>query len=187
MALHDAVLVLIDVQKAFDDPKWGERNNPQAEDNIAHLLNEWRMQKRPVIHFRHISQKPTSLFYFNSETSAIKDEVAPLPDEPVMTKHVNSCFIGTNFEAWLRENGYRELVIAGLTTAHCVSTTTRMAENLGFTPYLVADATAAFATEFRGKHYTAEEVHQATLATLHGEFATVLATAELLASLQPIT
>ena len=48
-----------------------------------------------------------------------------------MTKGVNSAFIGTQLEEILKESEVRTLVIAGLTTDHCVSTTTRMAANLG--------------------------------------------------------
>jgi len=33
--MTDDVLILIDQQKAMDHPKWGPRNNPDAESNIA--------------------------------------------------------------------------------------------------------------------------------------------------------
>ena len=35
----------------------------------------------------------------------IKDIVRPIGEEKVFAKNVNSCFIGTGFEDWLRESG----------------------------------------------------------------------------------
>ena len=182
---QDAVLLIIDVQKGMDDPHYGTRNNPGAEDNMARLLAAWRAGGRPVFHVQHMSSEPDSPLRPERPGNAIKDEVKPLDGEPLFRKSVNSAFIGTDLEDRLRERGLDTLVIVGLTTQHCVSTTTRMAGNLGFKTYLVADATAAFdSTGYDGKHYSAEEVHQISLATLHSEFATVVETDELLEAVE---
>jgi len=171
----NAALISIDVQQAFDDPRWGERNNPDAEDRIASLLAAWRDTARPVFHVQHRSASPTGLFRPGEPGFAHKPQARPLPGEPVILKDVNSAFIGTDLEARLRAAGIEELVIVGLTTDHCVSTTTRMAGNLGFTVWFVADATATFArTGPDGRHFTAQQMHDTALASLHGEFATVV-------------
>lgn len=96
---------------------------------------------------------------------------------------VNSGFIGTDLEARLRAAGIATVVIVGLTTNHCVSTTTRMAGNLGFAAHVVSDATATFARPaLDGRLRPAEEVHLAALSDLKGEFAEVVVTDEVLAA-----
>lgn len=180
----DAVLILIDIQKGFDEPYWGNRNNPQAEENTARLLDAWRQTKRPVVHIQHLSLTPGSPLRAGAPGSEIKEIVRPQNGEPVFQKHVNSAFIGTGLEDWLRARDYQTLVITGLTTPHCVSTTTRMAGNLGFETYLVSDAVAAFdLTGPDGKLYSAEEIHAVSLTVLNGEFAEVIDSNEVLSAL----
>lgn len=174
-----ATLVLIDVQQAFNDPSWGERNNPDAEANIGQLLAAWRASGRPVVHVQHRSLRPGSLFHPDGPGFTVKAEALPLAGEPVLYKDVNSGFIGTGLEALLRSHGVTMVVIAGITTDHCVSTTTRMAGNLGFETVLVGDAAATFERVGpNGMYFSAEEIHQTALASLHGEFAQVVSTRE---------
>lgn len=177
----NAALLLVDVQRAFELGDWGERNQPDAERRMAEILAAWRDSDRPVIHVQHLSKNPRSLFHPDQPGSEIQPMVAPRPGEKLVTKYVNSAFIGTDLEQHLRDRQIDTLVIAGLTTDHCVSTTTRMAGNLGFSVYLVADATATFGkTDHRGVAYDAQQIHDTALASLHGEFAEVVDTAEIL-------
>jgi nicotinamidase-related amidase len=182
--MSKTALLLIDVQKGFDEPPWGRRNNPQAEANMARLLAAWRRAKRPVIHVRHCSTEPDSPLRPERPGNACKAEAQPLPGEKQFSKTVNSAFIGTDLEPHLHEQGISSLVIVGLTTDHCVSTTTRMAANLGFDVTLVEDATATFEREYNGRFFTADEIHQINLASLHGEFCTVRSTAAILNELK---
>jgi nicotinamidase-related amidase len=177
----ETALLLIDVQQGLDDPRWGERNNPQAEQRIAELLAAWRATGRPVIHVQHLSREPESPLREDAPGHAFKVEALPVPGEPVFRKHVNSAFIGTDLEAHLRAQGIGTLVVAGITTDHCVSSTVRMAANLGFCVIVIEDATATF--ERRGPDgtpYSAELMHRVALASLNGEFATVRSTRDLL-------
>jgi nicotinamidase-related amidase len=179
--VHNPALIIVDVQKGFDDPYWGIRNNPHAEDNIALLLATWRERNLPIFHVQHLSTEPQSPLRPGQAGCEFKAIVKPLSGEPVITKHVNSSFIGTSLERMLNDKGIHTLVITGLSTDHCVSTTTRMAGNLGFITYVVADATATFNRKgFNGQKFTAEEIHHSALASLHKEFATVLTTCDLL-------
>lgn len=175
-------LLLIDVQKGFEDPHWGLRNNPEAEQQIARLLATWRERGWPVVHAQHMSQSPESPLRPGQPGNDFKSEALPLPGEPVFQKTVNSAFIGTDLEPFLRGAGLAELVVVGITTDQCVSTTVRMAANLGFRVRLVEDATATFGRRsYDGQEYSAEEIHRLALVSLHGEFADVVSAAELLA------
>lgn len=178
-----AALLLIDVQQGLDDPKFGARNNQDAEQRIADLLAAWRSSSRPVIHVQHMSVEPHSPLRPELPGNAFKVEAQPVAGEPVFQKTVNSAFMGTDLEAHLRDNGIDALVVAGITTDHCVSSTVRMAGNLGFTVTVVEDATATFERIGPdGAHLTADTMHRAALASLHGEFATVRSTRDVLSS-----
>lgn len=181
--IADAALLLIDVQCGIDELPLGERNNPDAESNIGLLLLHWREHGRTVIHVQHDSTEPASPLRPEHPGNAIKAQAQPLPGEPVFRKNVNSAFIGTGLEDHLQQLGCRKLLIAGLTTDHCVSTSVRMAANLGFEVILASDATATFErTGPTGIHFDAEQMHQANLASLHGEFCSVIDTASLIAA-----
>ena len=176
----EPVLLVVDMQQGFDDPMWGRRNNPHMEERVSELLDTWRTRGRPVVHARHMSKSPRSPLRPGQPGNEFKASAKPRDEELVIEKVVNSCFIGTMLEANLRSRGYHTLVVAGLTTNHCVSTTVRMAGNLGFTTWLAADATATFdRVGPDGIRHTAEQIHAIALSDLHQEFATVADTGPL--------
>lgn len=180
---ENAGLILVDVQQGFIEADYfgGNRNNPDAESNMSRILQVWRDTKRPIFHIKHNSINANSPLRPNQPGNAIKPDVAPQGDETVIEKTVNSAFIGTDLEVRLKNASINEVLIIGLTTNHCVSTTTRMAGNLGFKTYLVSDATATFDRKgLDGKIYPAQQLHDTELANLNDEFATVINTATVL-------
>jgi nicotinamidase-related amidase len=180
-----AALVIIDVQKAMDDPRWGTgRNNPALEANLQKLLAVWRRTSRPIYHVQHASTEPHSTYRPDGPGYPFKPEVAPLPGEGVIVKRTNSAFIGTGFEQRLRDAGHTTLVVGGVITNNSVEATVRMAGNLGFDTYLVADACATVGrTDYNGKVWSADDVHALSLANMDREYATLATTAEILARL----
>ena len=179
---YKPALILIDIQKGFDNLDYwgGQRNNLNAENNAADLLHLWRKYKLPIFHIKHCSTNPSSLLYETNEGNQFKDIVQPMQNEPVINKNVNSAFIGTTLKDQLDEYGITKLVIVGLTTDQCVSTTARMAGNFGYDTYVVLDATATFNKKgINGQNYSAELMHETALASLMGEFATIVTTAYL--------
>lgn len=185
---ENAALIIVDVQVGFAEEAYfgGNRNNPDAESKISEILQAWRDTKRPIFHIKHNSIEPTSPLRPGQSGNDIQESVAPEGDEPVIGKTVNSAFIGTDLEERLRTAGIKQVVIVGITTNHCVSTTTRMAGNFGFETYIVSDATATFdRTGSDGTLYPAQLIHDTTLANLHDEFATVLKTSQVLENTNP--
>jgi len=155
-------LIIIDVQKAIDDPSWGaDRNNPDCEANIARLLAHWRSRDWPVFHVRHLSREPESTYRPGQPLCEFKDEVRPLPGERIIDKSVNSAFIGTPLERELRDAGIARVVIAGVITNNSVEATARMSGNLGFDTIVVSDATATFGRrDFDGHWRTSADVYK---------------------------
>jgi nicotinamidase-related amidase len=177
-------LIVIDMQNGFDEATWGARNNPQAEACVALLMHTWRKACATVLHVHHCSVSSTGSFRPGSRGIEPKPQAMPRTGEVVYHKRVNSAFIGTTLEADLRKWGINTLVIVGLTTNHCVSTSVRMAGNLGFDTYVVSDATATFARAGAdGRLRSAEEVHNAALGDLQGEFAALVDTKKVIESM----
>jgi nicotinamidase-related amidase len=176
-----AALIVIDMQKAIDHLGWGERNNPEAENNVAALLEAWRTTGWPVYHIRHDSIEPASHYRPGQPGHDFKPESRPVAGETVIAKKTNSAFIGTDLEARLRAAGQTMLVVTGVITNNSVEATVRMAGNLGFDTYLVEDAAFTFGRkDWSGTWRTADEVHAMSLANLDGEYCSVVRAAEIL-------
>lgn len=176
----ETALLLIDVQKGFQSIRWPSRNNPQAEENMLAVLTYFRQSGQDVIHICHKSQSSDGAFY-QAEDREFMAGFEPLAGETVFEKSVNSAFIGTDLEYYLLTEEITNLVIVGLTLPHCVSTTTRMATNLGFKVILPSDATATFSLpDLSGKLIGPDILHQVNLISLNHELAEVLTTADYL-------
>ena len=183
MALRPApALVLVDLQRAMDHPRWGRRNNPALETNVARLLAAWRERGWPVHHVAHRSVAPGSTYAANGPGAPFKPEATPLAGEPVTEKRAHSAFVGTDLEARLREGGVRRLVVAGVLTNGSVEATVRHAADLGFEVAVAADACATFdKVDLDGRSWSAEEVQALSLANLSVEYARILTVDALLA------
>jgi nicotinamidase-related amidase len=179
-----AALLVIDLQKAIDAPYWGPRNNPDCERNVAALVERWRATRRPIYHIKHDSTEPQSAYRPGQPGNDFKDDVKPRPGEAVITKRVNSAFVGTGLGTLLKVAGHGPLVITGVLTNNSVEATVRMGGNLGFEIYMVSDG--CFAVDKKtldGRVFSAENVHALSLANMSGEYASVVDTDWLLARL----
>jgi nicotinamidase-related amidase len=179
--LDRCALIVVDVQRSFDDPAWGPRNNPACEANIAKLIAEWRKHGRPLVFVRHDSKSPEGRMRPGTPGNQFKDIITGAPDL-LIAKSVNSAFYGKpDLHGWLQERKLDGLVVCGITTNHCCETTARMGGNLGYDVFFALDATHTFDREGPdGIVIPADQIARVTAANLHGEFATVLSTRALL-------
>ena len=175
-------LLLVDIQKAFLEKDYPGliRNNENAEFICGKILKKWRTLDLPIIHVRHSSTNPESKLHKSRPGFEFNDYLTPLETEMVLTKEVNSAFIGTNLENILIKSHIDTLVIVGMTTNHCISTTVRMSGNLGFDTYLISDSTACYNTKgINGEIIDCNTIYNSALASLQEEFATVIDSKEL--------
>jgi nicotinamidase-related amidase len=181
--MKNTALILIDLQDGFDDHAYwgGNRNNPDAEVNSRKVLDTWRELNLPIFHVKHNSVNPKSRLVPGQPGNAIKEIVKPIGNEPVISKTVNSAFIGTDLKERLQQQHIETVVLVGLQTDHCVSTTARMAANLGFNTIVLSDATATFdRISPTGEKFSSQQIHEINLTSLNDEFATVITTQQLL-------
>jgi nicotinamidase-related amidase len=181
----NAVLIPIDMQRAFDGAPWPRRWNDKLDENGLALLAAWRGAGRPVIHVRHDSVEAGSTLGAGTAGNAHRAGFAPEAGEPLVTKSVNAAFIGTDLDLRLRRLGADTVVLFGISTDMCVSTSVRVGSNMGYRVILVEDACDCFdLADGEGGTIAARDVHRVHVATLRHEFATVLTTADMLDLLQ---
>ncbi len=175
--LSRAALLPLDMQAAFDHAPWGNGWNASLDDNGKALLRHWRQARLPIIHVRHDSIEPRSSLRPGEPGNAFRPGFAPLTDEGLVIKSVNAAFIGTDLALRLRRLDVDTIFAFGLSTDQCVSTTVRVGANLGYRMVLVEDACDCFDLPgSSGELVAAETLQRAHVASLRGEFATILRT-----------
>ncbi|MDH1257648.1 MULTISPECIES: cysteine hydrolase family protein [Pseudomonas] len=179
----NTALIIIDQQKGILHPRLGRRNNPQAEERMLELLALWRLRGRPVIHVQHLSRSPDSVFWPEQDGVEFQERFVPRDGEWLVQKQVPDAFCASGLEAQLREAGIGQLIIVGVATNNSVESTARTAGNLGFDTWVAEDACYTFdKADYFGTPRTAEEVHGMSLGNLHGEYATVVGSSQILAA-----
>ncbi len=178
---HRPALVVVDVQEGFTDPSWGARNNPDCDRNVQALVQAFTRRGLPRVYVRHDSVEEGSTLHPSSPGNRLKGYL-DVPADLLVTKHVNSAFHGSpDLHGWLTANNIDQIVVSGITTNHCCETTARVGGNLGYDVRFVLDATHTFdRTGPDGVRHSADEIASMTASNLHGEFATVVSTADVL-------
>ncbi len=184
---RNAALIMIDVQQGFDRAdRMGPRDNPDAETHMLELQSAWLETGRPYVVVQHDSKMDGSVLAPSDPGNALKDFIALDAADLHIRKSVNSAFYGDpDLNGWLRERGIDTIVIAGIQTNMCCETTARMGGNLGYRVVFPLDAMHTFDEKAaNGLSLTAAQLSTATAVNLDGGgFASVVTTAEVLASL----
>jgi nicotinamidase-related amidase len=184
MALDAKVaLLVVDMQKGMASPTLAPRNNPAAEQNMLALLAHWRDAGRPIVHIRHMSRTPGSVFWPGQSGCEFQDAFVPQDGEHVVEKNVPDAFANSGLERWLHARAISRLVVVGVSTNNSVESTARSGGNLGFKVIVASDATFTFdQVDLNGRLWTAQDVHDLSLSNLTADYAAVFATAEVIAS-----
>jgi nicotinamidase-related amidase len=172
-------LLVVDVQRGFEDPALGPRDNPHAEENVAKLIAAWRRRGDPIVVVQHDwrggpLERGTPGF-------ELKEAVAGEPDLRIV-KTVHSSFHGdVDLDGWLRERGIGAIAVCGIQTNFCCETTARIGSDLGYDVWFVLDATHTFDIAAPdGEVVPAAEIARMTGINLQDEFAEVVTTAAAL-------
>jgi nicotinamidase-related amidase len=178
-----SALIVVDLQRGFDDPVLGPRDNPDCDRNVAALVAAARGAGDTLVLVRHDSVEPESPLHPDRPGNAFKAELDGTEADLLVRKQVHSAFHGdVDLLAWLQEREIDTLTICGIQTNMCCETTARIAGNLGYRVRFAIDATHTFdeSSPFGAPPVTAAELSRATAATLDGNFAEVVKTASLL-------
>ncbi|MFM1891655.1 MAG: hypothetical protein RLZ44_732 [Pseudomonadota bacterium] len=195
----ETALLCIDVQNyglapkptAAEQARWApfyERMHQVVIPNLRALQDSCRAKGIDVIHARiaclledgrdrSLSQKMPGwnnlLMPTSSEASQIVPELAPRPGEVVVTKTTDSALTGTNLRLVLSNMGIRNVIVTGIYTDQCVSSTVRSLADESFNVVVVEDCCAA----------GSDELHLKELEIINMIYCHVLSSAELRASM----
>ena len=179
---------LVDKDEPAEQARWAPffaRMRETVIPNLRALQDSCRHHGIDVIHARiaclledgrdrSLSQKMPGwnnlLMPTTSGESQIIPELAPLPDEIVVTKTTDSALTGTNLRLVLANMGIRHVIVTGIYTDQCVSSTVRSLADESFNVVVVEDCCAA----------GTEELHRRELEIINMIYCHVLSSAELL-------
>ncbi|WP_137702376.1 cysteine hydrolase family protein [Marimonas lutisalis] len=191
----ETAVLVIDIQNTYLEPKdnplenarWAPFFNRMREIVIPNTsaLQSWaRNNGIEVIHARiacqtedgrdrSLSQKKPGFNYLllpkDREDSQIVPEVGPVGDEIVVTKTTDSVLTGTNLRLILHNMGIRNIIVAGIFTDQCISSSVRSLADESFNVIVVEDCCAA----------ATDELHRHELAVINMIYCHVVSSREV--------
>ena len=166
--MENTALIIIDIQNDYFSGGKLELDGAHiAAQQARVVLDIFRKKNLPVIHIQHENTKPEMGFMLtDSYGQKINDSVKPEKSESCITKHYPNAFWQTELEHHLHDLDIHKLVIVGMMTHMCVSSTVRAAMERGFLTTVIQDACTTRSIEFDGEVIAGETVHKTALAEL---------------------
>jgi len=178
-------LLVIDVQESFAvrPADWTTVSDPGIAIRVGELVRRSRAAGHEVVWVLHAEPGTGTVFDPASGHVRLLPGLQPRDHETTVTKTSHNAFTSTDLDRYLRGKGVTEVIVCGIRTEQCCETTARVAADLGYRVTFVLDATATMPLprwhDSGCLDTTAVQAH--TAAALHGRFARVVTTAELMA------
>ncbi len=176
-ALDPAIsaLLLVDFQREYFRGRLPLPEGERAAAAAARLVEWAESCGMAVIHVQHVNAPNAALFPADSARVAFHPMLEPRTGHGRIAKKLPSAFVGTGLEQRLNSGGIGTIVLCGLMTHTCVSSTARDALSLGYQCIVVGDACATRdLPDGSGGVVPHAEVQRANLAALADRFAEVM-------------
>jgi nicotinamidase-related amidase len=172
--ISESALIMIDCQNTYREGIMQLTGVEEAVKEAQKLLKLARELNVPIIHIQHDAGEGTP-YDIRTNIGAISDEVAPVNQEIVIIKNYPNAFYKTQLDDVLKSQGINKIILVGFMTHMCINSTAHGAFNLGYSPTVVASATATRALQgVDGKIIPAQQVHDAALASTRDLYAAVV-------------
>lgn len=178
-------LIVIDVQNEYVTGALPVAYPPidSSLANIGRAMDAAHEAGVPVVVIQHDAPADSPIFAQGGDSWQLHPVVASRRSAVTFHKQLPGSFTGTGLGDWLEERGIDTVSIVGYMTNICVDTTTRQAAHRGMAVEVLGDATGTLTYSNTAGTATAEQLHHATLATIHAAFGAVVTTDEWTAAL----
>jgi nicotinamidase-related amidase len=181
LTAKQTALVVIDIQNEYFDGKMPIPDGMKALKQSRKLVDFAHKKGMPVIFVRHEGPADGPQFAKGSHFAEFHKDLQPGKGDIVITKATPSSFVGTDLDAQLKKLGIKDLIVTGLMTHMCVSSTARDAVPLGYQVIIPEDATAtrSLAT-WDNSVVDSKDLQRAALAGVADVFAEIKTTQQVL-------
>jgi len=187
LSASQTALIVVDIQNEYYAGKnfRGQMVIPDGDKVLknSQKLVSYAHQKGMQVYFvRHIAPKDSPLFAEGSVYARFHQDLQPSARDAIITKATPSSFVGTDLDAQLKKKGIKKVIVIGLMTHMCISSTARDAVPLGYNVIIPEDATATRdLDDGQGGVVDHKALQRAALAGVADVFAEIMTTKDVMA------